>query len=377
MKFSIDRTVLLQTLSKIQGIADKRGSVGNILSHILIESVDGDTLRLKCTDYDVVVIADFPANVDKGGAIAVNAKTFYDSIKLWQDNLVEIESIEGGNINCRCGKTAAMMNTFPPDDFPKIEKEDNEERVSLPAIVISDISSKMAPFMSDDPARMSLNGILLKVQNKKEGMVLTAVATDGHRMAVMEKVLPDIKAPFDQKQAIVHRKGIMEIKRLLDDSRGESASLGFAIGEVVVRTDDTALFIRQIDEEFPNYVGVIPGNFKGKLKVSKSDLVNAVRIASPIIDTHSQVVKISFKPGAVVVSGARSDFGNIETEILADYEGEAMEVGYNYKFLLDSLSKIDSFDIFWGINGTDFPSLMKPMDPEEKSLFIIMPMDIS
>jgi DNA polymerase-3 subunit beta len=376
MKFSVDRGVMMQALSKVQGIADKKGSVGNVLSHILLESISNEALRMKCTDYDVVLISSFPAAVEKPGAIAINARSFYDSIRLWQDNLVEVETSAGGNINCRCGRTNAVLNSFPAEDFPRIEKDDDEPRVSLPAAIVSDIAGRMSPFMSDDPARMNLNGILLRLNRIEGGVVMTTVATDGHRMAILEREFDGLELPFESQQAIIHRKGVLEVRRLLEDAGKDNASIGFSMGEVVIRCGDTALFIRQIDEEFPNYSGVVPNNFKGKLRVGKSDLVNAVRIASPVLDNHSPVVKLAFKAETLQISSSRADFGNVDTEIMAEYEGDPLSVGYNFRFLLESLSKIDSDTIFLGVNGTDSPSLLRPDDTAEKSLFVIMPMDI-
>ncbi len=155
------------------------------------------------------------------------------------------------------------------------------------------------------------------------------------------------------------------------------ATLGFAMGEIVIRTETASLYVRQIEEEYPNYSGVIPGKFIGELRVSRIELINGVRIASPIVDTHSQGIRMVLTKDRVVISGSRSDLGNVETEVFAEYEGPELTVGYNYRFLLDSLGNVDSEQVILGITGAESPSLLKPEDETEQSLFVIMPMELS
>ncbi len=168
MKFSADRGTLMNTLAKAQGIADKKGTVSNVLAHILMESVDDGTIRVKCTDYDVVLLTSFPAKIEKGGKIAINARSFYDSLRLWQDATVDVEALPGGNVQCQCGRTKANLMSFDPEDFPLIEKEELGEGVTMPARLLSHLAQRMIPFMSDDPSRMNLNGMLIKLRKVEE-----------------------------------------------------------------------------------------------------------------------------------------------------------------------------------------------------------------
>lgn len=377
MKFSADRGTLMNTLAKAQGIADKKGTVSNVLAHVLMESVDDETVRVKCTDYDVVLITAFPAKIEKGGKIAINARSFYDSLRLWQDSTVEVEALPGGNVQCQCGRTKANLMSFDPEDFPLIEKEEAAEGVTVPAKLLSHLAQRMIPFMSDDPSRMNLNGMLIKLRKGEEGAVITAVATDGHRLAVVEREVPGAELPFEEKQAIVHRKGVLEMRRLLEDCVDGEATLGFAMGEIVIRTDTASLYVRQIEEEYPNYSGVIPSKFIGELRVNRAELTHAVKIASPIVDSHSQGIRMVISRDRVVITGSRSDLGNVETEVFAEYEGPELTVGYNYRFLLDSLGNVDSEQVVLGITGAESPSLLKPEDETEQSQFVIMPMELS
>ncbi|MBM4370010.1 MAG: DNA polymerase III subunit beta [Deltaproteobacteria bacterium] len=377
MKFSADRGTLLQTMAKAQGIADKKSSVNNILAHVLLESVDADSIRVKCTDYDVVLIATFPAKVEEPGRIAVNARSFFDSLRLWQDATVTVETTTGGNVSCRCGRTHANLMVLDPGDFPTIEKHDEGEILTIPARVLGDVAARMLPFMSDDPSRMNLNGMLMKLKPSPEGVQLTTVATDGHRLAILERELPSACLEGEERLVIVHRKGVGELRRLLDDGSEGDALLGLSTGEVFFRSGAATLYVRQIDEEYPNYSGVIPGRFVGELRVNRTELIHAVKIASPIADSHSQGIRMVLARDRVVISGSRSDLGNVETEIFAEYEGPDLTVGYNLRFLLESLVNVDSEHVTLGLTGHESPSLLRPADESEKSLFVIMPMELS
>jgi len=373
MKFSADRGTLMQTLAKTQGIADKKGTVNNVLAHILLESMDDGTIRVKCTDYDVVLITSFPAKIEQPGKIAINARSFYDSIRLWQDATVDVEVLPGGNIQCQCGRTRATLNSFDPDDFPLIEKDEGGDGITMSARLLSQLAARMTPFMSDDPSRMNLNGMLVKLRKVEA----TVVATDGHRLAVVEREIPGATLPFEEKQAIVHRKGVLEMRRLLEDSQDGDVTLGFSMGEVVIRTEIAALYVRQIDEEYPNYSGVIPGKFIGDLRCNRHELSNAVKIASPITDSHSQGIRMAISKDRVVISGSRADLGNVETEVFSEYDGPELTIGYNFRFLLDSLGNVDSDQIRLGITGSESPSLLRPENEAEFSQFVIMPMELN
>ena len=383
MKFSADRGTLMQTLAKTQGIADKKGTVNNVLAHILLESMDDGTIRVKCTDYDVVLITSFPAKIEQPGKIAINARSFYDSIRLWQDATVDVEVLPGGNIQCQCGRTRATLNSFDPDDFPLIEKDEGGDGITMSARLLSQLAARMTPFMSDDPSRMNLNGMLVKLrkveatEDVEAGAVITVVATDGHRLAVVEREIPGATLPFEEKQAIVHRKGVLEMRRLLEDSQDGDVTLGFSMGEVVIRTEIAALYVRQIDEEYPNYSGVIPGKFIGDLRCNRHELSNAVKIASPITDSHSQGIRMAISKDRVVISGSRADLGNVETEVFSEYDGPELTIGYNFRFLLDSLGNVDSDQIRLGITGSESPSLLRPENEAEFSQFVIMPMELN
>ncbi len=167
------------------------------------------------------------------------------------------------------------------------------------------------------------------------------------------------------------------MRRLLEDSQDGDVTLGFSMGEVVIRTETAALYVRQIDEEYPNYSGVIPVKFIGDLRCNRHELINAVKIASPITDSHSQGIRMAISKDRVVISGSRADLGNVETEVFAEYDGPELTVGYNFRFLLDSLGNVDSDQIRLGITGAESPSLLRPEAEAENSQFVIMPMELN
>ncbi len=377
MKFTADRGILMQALARTQGIADKKTGVNNVLAHILMESIDENTIRIKCTDYDVVLVTTFQATVEKKGKIAVNARSFHDSIRLWQDTIVKVETTSSGNIECVCGTTKASLMSFDPEDFPPIEKDESKELVQIPTSLLASMAAQTAPFMSDDPSRMNLNGVLIRItKEEKNDCVMTAVATDGNRMAVIEKEILELDIPFSEKQAIIHRKGVFEIKKLLDDSIEESTGFGFSNGEIIIRNGNSTLYIRQIDEEFPNYGGVIPSSFAGELIINKNEFINAIRIASPIVQNHNQGIKLAIRQNTINISGSRSDLGNIETDVVSEYNGDEISVGYNFKYMLEALANIETENVVIGITGEESPSLVRSDLEEDKSIFIVMPMEL-
>jgi DNA polymerase III subunit beta len=374
MKFSVQRDNFIRLLGRAQGVVEKKSTVA-VLSHLLLETVGDDGIKLTCTDYDVVLMDHCPAVVERDGKAVISGKTIFDIVKVLPSLDIQLDKGKDERIHISAGTSKYDLAGLDPDDFPRIEKDDSEPGFSLPIKEFRRMLAKSAFCMSTEEARMNLNGIYFDIKKNDDGKVsLACVSTDGHRLAKVERVFEGLELPFDNRGVIVHRKGVTELKKIMDSEIGD-VHVGFASGEVVFRVGTAALFVREIDEEYPDYESVIPDEFNRHFVVDVPDLVEAMRRVVPMADPNSLTVKMEVRPEALVLSSANSQTGFGETSIYADYDGTPFVVGFNQRYLHDCVTAVEAPQVLVKMTEPGSPCVLEPSDPDEGSLFVLMPVE--
>jgi len=384
MNFTVERRSLMSALTQAMGIVDNKG----ILANILLESDGGEHLKFTATDYDVVMRGRIPAQVKEPGRICIDPKIMLATVKNWSQPTMTAR-LKDDRLKCKCGKTTASLLTFVVEDFPVIDKEVPAETIGLDASDMGALMSKVAPFMSDDPLRINLNGALLSMEqdDRAEDPILniSLVATDGHRLGQLRtEIALDVSADHAKIERTIHRKGVKEIAKLLSKgAKGDVAQFAVANDEIVVTHDETTLFIRCIDYDFPNYKGIIPSDCACQYSIDKHQLTQAVQIAASLADKFSCGVRVEpLEEGdgkfvTLQVAGSNAATGNVTTDIQAEYEGNPFPVGFNFVFMGDALRCLPDGDVIIRMTGPDSPMLLHSANAGELDRFVIMPMEIS
>ena len=376
MEIRIEQRVLLQMLYRAQGIVDKKSTL-NVLAHVLIESVGKDAVRISCTDYDVGLLAVYPAEVIEPGAMAVNGRNVFDVVKALPDAPVTLKKQPNHWVDLSCGRSQFKLTGIPPEDFP--EQKDPEE---LPGIVLDrttllQLIDKTIFSISTDESRMNLNGAYFKAE-PAEGdpavLRVSMVSTDGHRLSRVRRELP-VPDPVDKPiDAIVHRKGIQELKRILegDDERVQISSFQ---NNMVFRYENAVLFVRQIEDSFPEYEKVIPRESAVGVALDKQELLQAIRRTATLSSAKVAIVKVSLEKEKVVLTTNNPDYGEARVEIDADYAGQTIVVGFNHRYVMEVLSVIEGEKVLFKINDEFSPGVIES-DSDPGATFVIMPMRI-
>jgi DNA polymerase-3 subunit beta len=376
MKFSVQRDGFARLLARAQGIVEKKSTIA-VLSSLLLETVGEDQIKLTCTDYDVVLLDRCPARVEREGRAVVNGKTLYDIVKVLPSTVeIDITKEAGERLLVKAGSSSYNLSGFDPDDFPRIEKADKEPGISIPISVFRKMLAKTSFCMSTEEARMNLNGLYFRFRKDDDNnTVFSCVATDGHRLAKVEQVFEKLAIPFEEEEGlIVHRKGVVEVRKIMDSETGE-IFIGFSSGEVVFRVGSAALFVRQIDEEYPDFEGVIPREHTRKFSVDVSEFMESMRRVVPLTDPNVLTIKIAVRPESLVLSSANSQTGSGETSMYADYDGEAFAVGFNQRYLQDAISAIEAPQAVLKMTDSGSPCLVEPSNPDEGTLYVLMPLE--
>jgi DNA polymerase-3 subunit beta len=371
MKLTIERAALLRSLAHVQNVVERRTTIP-ILSNVKL-AADGDRLGLTATDMDLSLVAHEPAQVAERGTTTVAAHTLFDIVrKLPDGSEVGIEQSSGGEVTVRAARSVFNLPTLPADEFPAIGEEQLGCRFHMAAGDLAKLIDKTRFAISTEETRYYLNGIHVHATKAGAASMLRGVATDGHRLARVEVALPD---GAEQIPAIiVPRKTVGEVRKLIDSVGGE-IEISVSPTRIQFAFDRAVLVSRLIDGTFPDYERVIPtGN--EKMAVFRADeLGRAVDRVATISTEKARAVKLGFDDGTVTISAVSAETGRAVEELDVDYEGDALEIGFNARYILDMLQEIDGETVRFEMASAAAPTVAR--DPSDLStLYVLMPMRV-
>ncbi len=368
MNFTIEKEVFLKGLARVQGIVEKRNTIP-VLSNVLLEGGDGE-LCLTATDLEVGMQSTYPANIRKPGKITVSAKKLYEIIKELPDNEISFNAKDNCWIEVECGKAHFNIVGLSADEFPNFPKPDKANFISLASNLCKEMVEKTFFAVSQDESKYNLNGIFCQVQ--EESKQLRLVATDGHRLSLIDKAIEITDSDELSRGVILPRKGILELKKLADEGEG-NLQLGFMDNNAVVCKDQTVIIMRLVDGEFPDYGRVIPKNNEQQASIAVDPFLHALRRMIIVSSEKSRGVKMNLKDNLLEVSSSNPELGDAREELDIEYQGPELSVGFNARYLLDILQVQNQDRINLILKDNLSPGLIKPVD-EDGYLAVIMPM---
>jgi len=372
VEFTIDKQTFLNGLYKVQGIIDKKSTL-NVLSHVLISS-DSEGIRMTSTDYDVVLFGHYKAQITQPGTMAVNGRSLFDVVKSLPNEVIHLKSLENHWVEVSCGRSRFRLTGIPSEDFPQFQDDAGIATFPVEKSVIQSMIEKTAFSVSTDETRLNLNGVYFQAQPDGNGRLrLVMVSTDGHRLSKVEETIDSTWAG-PASEAIIHKKGVFELKRMLDGV-DEQTEIGFHQANVVFKNDGNTMFIRQIEEAFPDYTKVIPSTNTIQVEINKDAMLDAVRRIATLTSTKTSVIRMEINSNKLILVSSNPEAGEGRDEIDVSYDGEPLAVGFNYRYLLDVLGAIDGGIIRFEINDQFSPGVIKS-DEDPNAVFVIMPMRI-
>lgn len=372
MKLSLERSALLTSLSHVQSVVERRNTIP-ILSNVLIEA-SGDAISLTATDLDIAVIETVSAKVGKAGSTTVPAHMLYDIVRKLPDGS-EVELGFAANeqrVALRAGRSAFQVSALPKEDFPVMAAGDLPHSFALEAEALRRLIDKTRFAISTEETRYYLNGIYLHAASSGGVAMLRAVATDGHRLARVEVPLP--KGAAGMPGVILPRKTVNELRKLIDTMTG-TVQVSLSDTKIRFAIDGIVLVSKLIDGSFPEYDRVIPKGNDKRLEVDCRQFKEAVDRVATISTEKSRAVKLSLAKDSLVLSATSPDQGSASEELVAGYDGTALEVGYNSRYLLDIAEQIENEHMRLMLADALAPTIVQ--DPaDEGALFVLMPMRV-
>jgi DNA polymerase III subunit beta len=372
MKLTIERAALLKALSHVQSVVERRTTIP-ILSNVLL-SVEAGRLALSATDMDLEIIERAPAQIEREGRTTVPAHTLYDIVrKLREGSQVELDA--GGERNMmvlRSGRSTFTLQSLPPEDYPVLATGDLPHNFALAAAELRTLIDRTRFAISTEETRYYLNGIYLPATKNDGVPVIRAVATDGHRLARVEMVLPEGAATMPG--VIIPRKTVLELRKLVEESAGE-VQIGLSDTKIRFAFGEATLTSKLIDGTFPDYDRVIPSGNDKILEVDCKSFAEAVDRVSTISTEKSRAVKLAIESGSLVVSATSPENGTAVEELEARYLAGPLGIGFNSRYLLDIAEQIDGDGVQLVMSDAGSPTIVRD-SADASALYVLMPMRV-
>lgn len=377
MELKVQKKDLLKGLERTLTVVERRNTMPS-LNHALFELKD-DSLQISATDLEIFVSSTIPCRSLTSGRLAVPARSVFDIVKECPDgDSVHIRSLDGNRIEILSGKSQFRLLGLPSDSFPHFKASPKGQLTSakLSTKEFVKLLQKTEYSVCLEEVRYFLTGIYLEsVEDNKGKTSLRAVATDGHRLALMDSPSTVIGPLALKKGLIIPKKGVAELRKLLESTSDDSFEITCDENLLRINTGDFHLWIRPIDGEYPDYKRVIPASLPNKLKVSRSDLLNSLRRMALLVSDRSKVVTFEFKNSSLVLSTTNPDLGEATDEVPVDYSGTTLKTGFNVRFYMDALSHFDGDEIEISIGEKLQPALLSCASNPGYTV-VVMPMRI-
>lgn len=372
MEVTIKRSDLVQGLYLVQGVVDRRSAApgtSQILANVLIEPCEGG-VALSATDLEVGLRGQVTATVGKKGVMALNARKLYEIAREVSADEVVLRSTAPGWVEVSAGRSKFKVVSPDPKDFPELplgKKANDGTNLRVAGGMLREMIDKTIFAVSDDETRFNLSGVFMEVA---EGGLLRLVATDGHRLALVERALGVVKL---ERGVIMPRKGLGEIRKLLEET--DEGELSLVVGEKDLRlvTPKVSFFMRLVEGEFPDYRQVIPRAPRVTVRLNRDDFLAALKRTSLLASERSQGVRLHFERGVLELSASNPEQGEAQEEIEVSYAGDPLTIGFNGRYLIDALLVHAPGDVMeFGLTDEVGPGLLRGTQDPEYS-YVVMP----
>lgn len=366
-KFSIGRDPLLNALLLISGAVERKKTLA-ILSHVLL-SIENGLLTLVATDTEIEAtanITDFES-LDSG-SITLPARKLVDICRSLPDGSLLKFSCKEAKVTVTAGKSRFTLATLSADDFPKLDDEVKALELNFSRLGLLNLLQNTHFCMAQQDVRYYLNGLLLDINENQ----ITAVSTDGHRLAISQL---SSEQRYEPHKIILPRKAVQELIRLLSDVEDETLSMAFSKQHFYVYTQAYTLVSRLIDGRFPSYLKVLPKNNDKEVVIDRDVFKRALGRASILANEQSRGISVAISPCLVTLIANNKEREEAIEELEATTVGDPLQIGVNASYLIDVLGNIASGEVRLSFSSPSGSILIESLaDP--LSQYIIMPMKI-
>ena len=371
MEIKIDRNEFYKSISKVQSILERRSNMP-ILSTVLLTTVDSG-ISISATDLELGFQQTIKADVLEPGSITISGRKLFEILKESNRENFHLKEKENNRVLISDGKTRIELSCQPADEYPLLVEPEDVIMIKVQGKTLSEMINKTVYSVALEESGFKLSGVFSEKVSSDGKTLLRMVATDGHRLSLIDKEIPNLESLDLGDGVIIPKKGMSELNKLAAES--ESLSIGFKQKNCIARKDDVLLIIRLLDIKFPDYNPIIPEKEKYSIKLNKNILIEALRKMLILSNDRYKAVKITIDNDIMELVSINPEIGEAREKISIHYNFEPLEVGFNAKYFIDTLQSMESETITMGFIDNSKPCVIQG-DADQGFLGLIMPMRI-
>jgi DNA polymerase-3 subunit beta len=371
MEFMIEKEEFVKGLFRSQSVVEKKGTMP-ILLNVLIETEENG-VSITATDLEIGIKGFYAASIKKPGSITIAAKKLYEVVKELPESNISFRLKENQWVEISSGKSLFKFMGISAETYPSFPAFEGEEFVGIEAPILREMVDKTIFAVSSDESRYNLTGVFFTKREEETGRMIRMVATDGYRLSLIDRPLS--KEIFGLENGVLlPKKGLMELMRLLDEE-GREVWIKLKNNNFIVKKDKVVLIMRLLDAEFPDYRQVIPDKSRRIIRMARNQILESLKRVSLLSSEKTKGVKFNFSQDLLELSSYNPDFGEAKEEVTVDYKGENLNVGFNYRFIMEVLNILTSEEILFEMEDSVSPAKIRAAN-DDRHTCVVMPMRV-
>ena len=371
MRLRVDKLKFQKAISKVEGVISSR-DLKSQLSNILFETdKDGKRLFLTATDLEIDMKTGIECDVEESGEITLPARKISQIIKAIPGDTIELSTNDAYETVILdvsgASKARFAILGLPQSEFPTIQDVSDDALVEFPNSLFVKMLKSTSYAIAEEDSRFVFNGLYMVSDAK----MVTFVATDGKRLSKIEREFP-IELGL-KEEIIVPYKAVREMLKILEP--GDNSKLGLFGNHLFIKTPEVELRCNLIEGQYPNFNQVIPQDYNHTVSLSRDALNKSVRLVSVMANEQSKQVKLTFSKENLSIVANTPEVGEADDSVYCDYQGEDVEIGFNYDYVLEAIQFIENDDIRIGLNDNKAPLVIRDK-ADEQFVAVIMPMKL-
>jgi DNA polymerase III subunit beta len=376
MRVSVLQENLYKGLSVVSRAIQTRPTLP-ILANVMLSTEDA-RLQLSATNLELGISAWIGAKVEEDGAITIPARTLQDLVSTLPPERVDLDlDVRTLTLHLSCGGKSANIKGMDATEYPLMPEFDAERAIAVPAPVFKEMIDQVVFAAAKEDNRPVLAGVLMRF----DGDLITLASADGYRLSVRTAELEFGVGDHEPEPMIVPAKTLHELSRIISDEDDEVLiALPDERGQVMFSLQSTLVVSQLIEGRFPDYEAIIPRGYETSLLAYTADLLAACRSSEVFAKDSANTARILIEPsgnpsvpGRVIVAGRSQEKGDAEAPIDASIEGEAVEVAFNIRYMIDVLNVVRSDQVVLETGGPTAPGVIRPAGRDD-FIHVIMPM---
>ncbi len=366
MNIKVDRDLFLSELYYLQGVAGAKQLIP-ILSHLLIEAVPGK-ITMRATDVDVTVTTECAAVAREGGSICLPARKLAEIVKSLAHGEIEIKTNDLFQAAIACNGSRFKLHGASAEDFPSV-REYSGEYSEAPAELFSRFISRVIHAVGQEESRYALHGVKLEVSDERIRMV----ATDGHRLALVER-----EGRFGMViDAVVPKRALIELARICAAS-DETLLIGKDDNHIRFKLGKREIVSCLLAGRYPDYSAVLPKENRRRLTLDRGLISPAVKRVALMADGRSRAIKLEIGKGVMSISSQSIDCGEAGETVPIGYDGKKITAGFNATYLGDVFNALDEDEIHFEIRNGETPAQFTvSASDQDRCVMIVMPLALA